>query len=369
MRHMTGVAVLRRMTFVAFAIAALALFYVVPASASSASGRVVAGNDGGHGGGSGGHPGSSTPGSSHPGSSAPGSSTPGSSIPGSSTPGSSTPGSSTPGSSTTLPGAGCDQYTPTQVAVSSPSVEAGDDITVTGIAVAGDTVTVTLSGASIGEVVLGSAVAGAGGQFSVTGTVPAAATPGDYTITVTSTLCPSSTTITISVTAVVDSGCGGSSASRTLTQGSHVNWSLHAPSFSSAFPVKLTTSLGSYSAVLYNGPWPSGDVASIVIPMNAPVGKHTMTQDGTKSNGKGSMSKTCPYWVVAAPAAVLAAGLVAPDAPRVVDPGGAVLSETASRSALAFTGGTPIGVFGVVLLAVGYGLLRLRFRDSRSRRS
>jgi hypothetical protein len=207
------------------------------------------------------------------------------------------PPSTTTTTTTTLPGGPCDDYTPTQVAVDPSTVQAGGQVVITGVALPGDTVTATLSGGSITPTPLGSATADAAGQFSITATVPTGISAGSYTITVSSTQCPASVDITIVVVSTVFSGCGTNNAARTIERGSSVVWALHVPSFNTSSPVTLRLKKSGYNQVLYSGPWPASNDVTVTIPATAPTGQYTMEQVGTKKNGKGSMTKTCPIWL------------------------------------------------------------------------
>lgn len=95
------------------------------------------------------------------------------------------------------PGGECDDYTPAQVAVSPANVNPGGQVTISGTAVPGDTVTATLNTAT--PVVLGSSPVDQNGQFTITGTIPSGTPPGDYNIVVSSQDCPTATTVTVTV--------------------------------------------------------------------------------------------------------------------------------------------------------------------------
>lgn len=261
--------------------------------------------------------------------------------------GGSTTTTSTTSSTTTVPGGPCDDYTPTQVSVQPMTVMAGDSVTITGMAKPGDTVTATLQTAP--PYVLGSDVADGSGQFSITGTIPPGTSPGNYTITVESQQCPTSATVTITVVGTTFSGCGYNSSDRTFEQGQSVVWSLHVPSFSTSHPVELRLKRSGYDQQLYNGPWPPSDEVTITIPATAPTGQYWIHQIGTKKNGKGSMEKKCPVWVVLDSSNVGATG---PASTSPVD-----------------DGGTPLRLLlGVGAMAVGgYSLMRLNSRRALAR--
>ena len=187
-------------------------------------------------------------------------------------------------------GGRCDDYTPTMVTVDPTTVTAGEQVTISGYGVPGDTVTATLVP---GQVPLGEAVVGPDGKFTITATIPAGTRPGNYKIVVASTQCPTSTKVTIQVVGAVSSGCGQSREGRTFEQESIVTWELHSPSFSTSDPVTLRLD----GVALYSGPWPASDSVEIKIE-TTPSGKYWMVQEGTKSNGRGDMSKKCPVWIV-----------------------------------------------------------------------
>lgn len=246
--------------------------------------------------------------------------------------------------STSIPGPGCDDYTPTMLAVAPPTASPGDQVTVTGQGQPGDTVSFTLSGNSITPIDLGSAVVGPTGNFSLQFVVPDVPA-GTYTITASSRQCPSSATVSIVVVPLTFSGCGENNAGRTFKQGQNVMWDLHEQSFDTSEPVKLRLYRTGYSQVLYDGPWPASNAAPITIPATAPTGQYTMEQEGTKVNGK-IQTKTCPVWVELA-AQPIAAGAGGSDGPS---PDVARLSVT------------------VLALAAGaYALVRLRTGRRRSR--
>ena len=85
---------------------------------------------------------------------------------------------------------------PDLVVVDPTTVVPGASVTISGSGVPNDTVSATLEP---GSTLLGTAVAGPTGSFSINGTIPAATTPGTYDIVVESVGCPASTTVTILV--------------------------------------------------------------------------------------------------------------------------------------------------------------------------
>lgn len=196
---------------------------------------------------------------------------------------------------TTAAGGSCTGYTPTQVAVSPQTIQPGDNVTVTGNASPGAVVTVKATKGST-TIDMGTAVAGPSGAFSVTYGFATNVQPGNYTITVSVPGCPA-TTVTLVIAPLTFSGCGANNDGRTFSPGEDTVWQLHSSSFSTSSPVELRLYKTGYSQVLYSGPWPAANEQLITIPANAPQGQYTMEQTGTKSNGKGTMSKTCPVWV------------------------------------------------------------------------
>ena len=100
------------------------------------------------------------------------------------------------------PGGECDDYTPSQVAVNPATVNAGDQFTISGTGVPGDTVSATLDVNPLVD--LGSSPVDQNGQFSILATIPAGTSPGDYDIVVASEDCPTSTTVTITVGGVLE---------------------------------------------------------------------------------------------------------------------------------------------------------------------
>lgn len=261
-------------------------------------------------------------------------------------PGSPPSSTTTTTTSTSIPGPGCDDYTPTMLAVAPPTASPGDQVTVTGQAQPGDTVTFTLSGNSITPVNLGSTVVGPTGSFSFQFVVPNVGA-GTYTITASSTQCPSSATVSIVVVPLTFSGCGENNAGRTFKQGQNVIWELHEQSFDTTKPVSLRLYKTGYSQVLYNGPWPASNEAPITIPATAPTGKYTMEQKGTKVNGK-IQTKTCPVWVELAAQPIAA---------------GSGSGDTASPDVMR------LSVTVLALAAGSYALVRLRMGRRRSRRT
>ena len=207
------------------------------------------------------------------------------------------PGSTTTtaGPTTTAAGGSCTGYTPTQLAVSPQTIQPGDTVTVTGVATPGANVTATAIKGST-SINMGSDTSDAGGQFSITYEFATNVSPGTYTISVQAPGCPAAT-VTLVIAPLTFSGCGSNNDGRTFSQGEDTIWALHAPSFSTSHPVQLRIYKTGYSQVLYSGPWPAGNQQLITIPASAPQGQYTIEQTGTKSNGKGTMSKTCPVWV------------------------------------------------------------------------
>lgn len=96
-----------------------------------------------------------------------------------------------------IPGGECDDYTPTNVVANPAQVSPGDQVTISGTGVAGDTVTATLE--SSPSVNLGSATVDQFGQFSITGTVPGSVSPGVYDVKLTSQDCPTFSVISLTV--------------------------------------------------------------------------------------------------------------------------------------------------------------------------
>lgn len=96
-----------------------------------------------------------------------------------------------------VPGGECDDYTPTNVVANPSQVSPGDQVTISGNGVPGDTVTATLE--SSPSVNLGSAIVDPSGQFSITGTVPASVSPGVYDVKLTSQDCPTFSVISLTV--------------------------------------------------------------------------------------------------------------------------------------------------------------------------
>lgn len=96
-----------------------------------------------------------------------------------------------------IPGGECDDYTPSNVVANPSQVSPGDQVTISGNGVPGDTVTATLE--SSPNVVLGSANVDINGQFTIVGTVPASVTPGIYNVKIASDLCPTFSVISLIV--------------------------------------------------------------------------------------------------------------------------------------------------------------------------
>jgi hypothetical protein len=198
----------------------------------------------------------------------------------------------TTSTTTTVPGGECSEYTPTLVAVDPPSAQPGDLISITGVAVAGDTVTATLSGGAV----LGQAVAGPTGQFAISAVVPDVA-EGVYSIVVSSGSCPTSVTISLVVYPLTFSGCGFNSDARSFVPGQKVTWTLHDSSFDTKKPVRLALKASGYEAVLYGfAAWPGSNKVAVTIPPTAPTRQYFMEQTGTIKSGK-TETKTCPVWV------------------------------------------------------------------------
>lgn len=288
-----------------------------------------------------------------------------------------------PSSSTTLPGSGCEDYTPTHLAVSQTTVMPGDQVTITGITMPADSVTASLSGGTIGTVALGTATANSSGQFSITANLPTPLGEGTYTISVNSTQCPTPGSLSITVVAGTTGSCHGSRESRTFRPGQNVNWKLDTSNFSTSHNVSLKISKAGYSHVLFTGQWPSSGSVAVTIPSAAPVGKYTVEQSGTKRagySGKNSViSKSCPVWIELSSAiapgdpgpgpSVEGAVLERPAGEAM--PKDAVLAKAENRTqgsqraavgSLPFTGSeaAPLTVIALVMVLAGLTLLRLR---------
>lgn len=96
-----------------------------------------------------------------------------------------------------IPGGECDDYTPSNVVADPSQVSPGDQVTISGNGVPGDTVTATLE--SSPALALGSSVVDSNGQFTIVGTVPASVTPGVYDVKLSSELCPTFSVISLIV--------------------------------------------------------------------------------------------------------------------------------------------------------------------------
>ncbi|MGB3409695.1 MAG: hypothetical protein WBA45_00750 [Microthrixaceae bacterium] len=292
-----------------------------------------------------------------------------------------------PSSSTTLPGSGCEDYTPTHLAIGQTTVMAGDQVTVSGIAMSSDSVEAKLSGGTIGTVTLGTAAADGSGQFSITANLPTPLDAGSYTITVTSTQCPTPGSLMITVVAGTPGSCQGSRASRTFRPGQNVNWTLDTSNFSSIHDVSLKISRTGYSQVLYTGPWPASGTVAVAIPSAAPSGQYTVVQTGTKRAGNSgntsAISKSCPVWIelrsVVAPAdsapGASVEGAVVERPSGEVQARDVVLARSENRSqgnqraavgSLPFTGGDAVSltIIALVMVLVGFTLMQLRRRQS-----
>jgi len=106
----------------------------------------------------------------------------------------------TAGPTTTVPGGGgCEDYTPTNLAVGAPSVGAGGSVTVSGTATPNDTITVSISGNSQPTTVLGTTNADGSGNFITLVTIPGGFPTGTYTLEVSSPQCSTPGTISINV--------------------------------------------------------------------------------------------------------------------------------------------------------------------------
>lgn len=199
-----------------------------------------------------------------------------------------------PTTSTTQPGDPCNEYTPTHLAVNPTSVAPGGTVTITGIAMAGVGVTATMGSP---PTVIGTAVAGPTGQFSITATIPAGTPPGNHQITVTSDQCPAQGQVTIRVASQVSSSCAAPHSARTWQQGTEVVWTLSTTRFDTSRPVKLVLRKGSYRAVLYDGAWPAGDTVTFTVPTDhRATGLLTIEQFGTSVHGHSWWHNGCGWW-------------------------------------------------------------------------
>ncbi len=278
------------------------------------------------------------------------------------TPGSTTtaPGSTTtttiPATTTTVVGAGCIDYTPTQLAISNSSAEPGQSVTITGSGVPGDNLVITIKRPGYPDDTIGFAVVDGFGNFSVVVTIPDSYSPGNYSITVRShdCICPTSssttahhgdddddngddddgyygsrsyqnsggddddghgddddgsnsdnpcagaTKINISVTSLDLSGCGTNSYDRVFTPGETITWHLMGSPFDvTKPPVTLTLvsrTPGGPSYTLYSGVYPGSLDVTVTIPAGAPTDRYYLNQSGKKSNNK-VITKSCPVRV------------------------------------------------------------------------
>ncbi|HKY16787.1 MAG TPA: hypothetical protein VJM33_17810 [Microthrixaceae bacterium] len=106
----------------------------------------------------------------------------------------------------------CTDYAPPAPTVQPTSTVAGGTVTMTGVALPGAIVTLTLKGAGLADTPLGSAAADATGAFGITVTIPTGIPPGTYQIIAAAAQCPQPITVV-----VVVNGRGGSQVTSTTT--------------------------------------------------------------------------------------------------------------------------------------------------------
>jgi hypothetical protein len=207
-------------------------------------------------------------------------------------------GPATTTTTTSTPGGGCGTYMPTNVAITASHGEPGDPLTVTGTGIAGDIVTVSLSGNSQPVTVLGSTSVGPTGSFSVPIVIPNVPA-GSYTLSVASSQCPTPRTLTLIVDSQDLSGCGPN-GDRIFEPGDHVTWVLMGAPFDTSKPVSLVLSPrgpGSGSTTLYSGPFPASGTVNLTIPNSVSQTKLFIDQIGVQKNNKKTMTKSCPVRV------------------------------------------------------------------------
>jgi hypothetical protein len=214
-------------------------------------------------------------------------------------------------------GGGCNEYAPTTIAVSVPHAPAGATVTVSGFAVPGSTVDI-----SIGQVTfqqIGTTVAGTFGSYSTSVTIPNTLTPGTYSIRMTSPGCP----VQVSVSFVVDPGppviASTTTAAPTTTAPAPTTTAAPAPTTTpttpgggtcaanptlvkrkqtvtftllSGFQTNKSVSLALQAqfwwgpfVTLYSGGYPGSGTLTVTIPNSAVDGQYNFVQSGTGLNG------------------------------------------------------------------------------------
>lgn len=190
----------------------------------------------------------------------------------------------------------CDDYIPRDLALSVPNAAPGQTITITGLAYPGDTVTIRISTLGGPPIVLGTAVANAGGFFSAQITIPANFVEGTYNITVSSPNCEGVTTITI----VVRYPQGRCTARKVIQtrRGDTVVWELFGVlDTTKPLTVTLVPIQGGPSTVVYTGPYPASGDVTFVVPSSLANGRYRIVESGTGLNGK-PLSARCGRLVV-----------------------------------------------------------------------
>lgn len=155
-----------------------------------------------------------------------------------------------PSSPAAAQGVRCTDYAPPAPTVGSPasltapsSFTKGSPVTISGTAVPGATVVLTLKGPGISDVPLGSGTAGEDGAFSITVTLPSDLAPGTYQIVAAAAECPQPMTVTITVT-----GPGGTTTTTSVTTTTVAGGSATTTTEKGAGGTVTTTSLASVQA-------------------------------------------------------------------------------------------------------------------------
>lgn len=192
------------------------------------------------------------------------------------------------------PGGDCDDYTPTALMIDVPRAQPGQTVTVSGIAVPGTTVVVSIGRPGTPYQQLGTAVVDPTGHFSVAIVIPTDLRPGRWTIRVFAPSCPAVGTITIVIVPNEHGSCANNP--RVVRRGETVTWNLFNNFFNRNRRTRLTLVPRFFSGrsfPLYSGPYPESGTVTFTVPRGARDGFYWVVQTGRSRRGGYHMAKAC----------------------------------------------------------------------------
>ncbi len=192
-------------------------------------------------------------------------------------------------------GGQCNGYTPSELSINVPRAHPGDEVVISGVAMPGTTVVVSIRRPNGSFQQIGTAVVDSNGDFAATVTVPNDTPAGTAQIRVSAPPCPSVGTISLVIDPPQDSGsCRGNPA--VVRRGQTVEWKL----FNGFFDHRRRTTLtlvprffvGS-SFQVYGGPYPNSGKVSFTVPDRARDGFYWVVQTGRAKRGGHHFAMAC----------------------------------------------------------------------------